>query len=258
MEQMSGPDTAIRRMTAEIRAILGEGIPSIYLHGSAAIGDFRPGWSDIDLLVLTREPIPEDRARELKGLRQTLGDPIYRVFEGGMLSLDAFLTDATDRVVYWGTSSERIAERYVFNSLSRLDLLDHGILLCGREVRDRISRPTEAGLQRDIAAHLETIRKYARFTGRSLYTFGWLLDISRCLYTLRTGRIIGKTAAGEWALETGLCPVPEALGYALAVRRSPIEYLEREETKDRAEALDPAVQRYADVLEQELQVIQLP
>ncbi len=259
MEQMSGPDTAIRRMTEEICAILGEDIPpSIYLHGSAAIGDFRPGWSDIDLLVLTGEPIPEDRALGLRGLRQALGDPVYRAFEGGMLSLDAFLTEIPDRVVYWGTSGERIAEKYDFNSLSRMDLLDHGILLCGREVRDRISRPTEAERRRDIAAHLETIRKYARFTGRSLYAFGWLLDISRCLYTLRTGRIIGKTAAGEWALESGLCPEPEALGYALTVRRSPIEYRDRAETLDRAEALDPAVQRYADVLEQELQVMQLP
>ena len=44
MEQMSGTDTAIRWMTEEISAILGEDIPpSIYLHGSAAIGDFRPG-----------------------------------------------------------------------------------------------------------------------------------------------------------------------------------------------------------------------
>ena len=51
MEQMSSPDTAIRRMTAEIRALLGEDIPSIYLHGSAAIRDFQPGWSDIDLLI---------------------------------------------------------------------------------------------------------------------------------------------------------------------------------------------------------------
>ena len=32
----------------------------------------------------------------------------------------------------------------------------------------------------------------------------------------------------------------------------------RSEIFDRAEALDPAVQRYADVLEQELQVMQLP
>ena len=33
-----------------------------------------------------------------------------------MLTLDAFLSKKTDRVVYWGTSGERITDRYAFDS----------------------------------------------------------------------------------------------------------------------------------------------
>lgn len=45
-----------------------------------------------------------------------LDNPYYRSFEGGMLTLDAFLSKKTDRVVYWGTSGERITDRYAFDS----------------------------------------------------------------------------------------------------------------------------------------------
>ena len=240
---------SICRMTDVICRILGDRAPSVYLHGSAAVGDYREGWSDIDLLVLTEQTIDPAQAQRLVGLRQTLGDPVFRAFEGGMLSLEAFLQNTPDRVVYWGTSGERITDRYDFNSLSRLDLLENGVLLHGREVRDRMHRPTAAELRADIAAHLDTVRRYAHLTGKSLYTFGWLLDISRCLYTLRTGGILPKTKAGEWALSEGLCPVPEALALALRARKEPLVYGRAQVVLDRAGALNRDIQRYGDVLE---------
>ena len=94
--------------------------------------------------------------------------------------------------------------------------------------------------------------KYAQSTGRSFYSFGWMLDIARCIYTLRTGKIIAKTDAAEWALENNLCPDPDALRFALKVRRSPLEYKDDKETFDYAETLAKPIQRFADILEKEL------
>lgn len=99
---------AIQRMINKIAEILAPCMPSIYLHGSVVAGDFRLGWSDIDILVLTESKITEEQAKMLVGLRQTMladepGNPYYRSFEGGMLTLDAFLSKKPDRVVYWGT-----------------------------------------------------------------------------------------------------------------------------------------------------------
>ncbi len=88
--------------------------------------------------------------------------------------------------------------------------------------------------------------------GRSFYSFGWMLDIARCIYTLRTGKIIAKTDAAEWALENNLCPDPDALRFALKVRRSPLEYKDDKETFDYAETLAEPIQRFADILEKEL------
>jgi len=57
-----------------------------------------------------------------------------------------------------------------------------------------------------VERHYGAIRKHAVTTDESLYAAGRLLDIARCLYTLRTGKVIARTQAGRWALEQGLAP----------------------------------------------------
>lgn len=249
--------SSIDKMVRRIVDILYSCVPSIYLYGSVTLDDFKLGWSDIDLLVLTQEPISEGRANQLVHLRQTMlaedpDNPYYRSFEGGMLTTNAFLSGEPDRVVYWGTSGERIATRHVFDSFSMSELLDSGILIYGEDVRGLFTRPTYSDLKEDVRCHYETIRQYAGETGRELYSYGWLLDISRCIYTLRTGKIIAKTVAGEWALREKICPCVDALTKALEVRREPMKYRNDVSSLDYAETLGEAIQRYADVLEIEL------
>ena len=248
---------SINKMVREINGILSDCEPSIYMYGSSALNDFRLGWSDIDILVLTEKQITEKQAQKLVGLRQAMlerepGNPYYRCLEGGMLTLDALLHRGTDRVVYWGTSGERITDSYLFDSFCMTELIESGVLLLGKDIRPQLKVPTFDNLYADVRHHYETIRKYAQKTGRSFYSFGWMLDIARCIYTLRTGRIITKTEAGEWALENSLCPNPDALEFSLKVRRNPLDYKEKKQVFDYAETLAEPIQRFADVLEKEL------
>ena len=90
--------------------------------------------------------------------------------------------------------------------------------------------------------------------GRSLYSFGWMLDIARCIYTLHTGKIIAETDDAGWVMENNLCPDSDALRIALEVRRSPLEHKEDKQTFDYAEMLGEPIQRFADVLEKELDI----
>jgi predicted nucleotidyltransferase len=104
---------AIQIMTHEITAILGENALSVYIYGSVALDDFKLGWSDIDILVLTRREITEEYAETLVRLRQALlerypGNPYFRSFEGGMRSLDAFLASESERTVYWGQAGSAL------------------------------------------------------------------------------------------------------------------------------------------------------
>ena len=158
-----------------------------------------------------------------------------------------------DRVVYWGTSGEKITDTYVFDSFSMAELIESSTLLYGRDIRGQLKAPIYSDLYADVKRHYETIRMYVQKTDRNLYSFGWLLDIARCLYTLRTGKIIAKTAAADWALENNLCPVPNALKIAVKVRKAPLLYEADKQMLDYAETLGESIQRFADVLEKELE-----
>lgn len=65
---------------------------TVYLTGSAAVGDYRHGWSDIDMLFLTSASLSEKAATSLVNLRQAYGDdPYIPKIEGGVVPFCAFL-----------------------------------------------------------------------------------------------------------------------------------------------------------------------
>ena len=59
---------AINTMALEIAGIAP--LHSFWLYGSVVLDDFRLGWSDIDLLVLTVSPLTDGQAHRLLTLRQ--------------------------------------------------------------------------------------------------------------------------------------------------------------------------------------------
>lgn len=248
---------AIRRMIEEIDAALDHGLHSLWLYGSAVLDDFRLGWSDIDFIAFADDPIPEDQAQRLLTLRQDLSarcpeDPYYRCFEGVTCCLSEYRAGSYTRLVYWGTSGQRVTARWGLDVFSRLELAKYGRLVYGERDEDLFSMPTRAELAEGVRRHYEGIRRYAVQTDESLYSCGWLLDMARCLYTLRQGDVIGKTQAGEWALREHLFPEEAALQRTLLIRRDPLTYRDRPEVKAWLHSLGPTVQRYADVLEKEL------
>jgi hypothetical protein len=242
---------AINTMAVSIQRILADAQPSIYLYGSVTAEDYQHGWSDVDLLVLTRDVITVPQADALVHLRQVLSardpdTPHYRLFEGGMLDLGSFLTGEETRAVYWGTTGERIKTRHDFSAFDRLSLLQSGRLLLGRDVRRHIELPDYGEAVAAVSAHLQTIREHGR-GARSIYAYGWLLDIARCMYVLVNGRPSTKTAAAQWALDERVCPCPAELSMALTVRRNP-ELIRDESVLDYAEGLTKAIREFADML----------
>ncbi len=245
-------DTALHAFVEAIMSQLPGAEPSAYLYGSATLNDFRPGWSDIDLLVLTDRPLADEELARLVPLRQTLmpPSPYYRMMEGGVVPLDDFLSQAPSRTVYWGTTGQRIQPVHALSPFDLWLLHQHGRLLHGPEVRSHIPAPSRSDLTAAIGRHLSAIRQHGH-GAPTLYAFGWLLDTSRGLYTLETGEVIAKTAAGEWALQHHLCPDEDALRLALSVRRDP-SLITHADVRARAESLGPAIQRFASVLEHAL------
>ena len=246
----------ISGMAAAVRDILGDRFLSMYLYGSVTLDDFRPGWSDIDVLILTRSSVNRQEAQKLLQLRQKLAkerqESLYRAFEGVILPLAALEEGQTGKVVYWGTSGERIRESFMMDVFSGYELLHRGRLVFGDSIQWKMPLPRYEDLVEGVKSHYHTIRQYAKETGDNLYACGWLLDIARCLYTLRCRDVIGKMQAGEWALQNGLCPAKETLSKTLEIRRSPLVYRDDPAVKAWLKTLGPDVQAFADVLEEEL------
>ena len=229
---------------------------SLYLYGSAVLDDFRPGWSDIDILCLTEQPLDEQAAQSLVYLRQLLvekhSNKLFRSFEGAILSRDAFFNNRPDRVVYWGTGGERLMGSYALDPFSLLLLKEQGIAMAGEDIRDSLPTPLRQDLVAAIAQHLDTIRRHAVTTGGGIYSAGWLLDIARCLYTLQTNCVISKTGAAQWAIANALAPNMPLMQAVLTLRQDPSLLGQEPYTTEWLSSLGPDIQRFADVLEREL------
>ncbi len=248
---------SIEILVERVKQVLWGNDIIVYLFGSICLDDFKLGWSDIDILILTKDIISEKQAKQLVNLRQTLleeykGNLYFRSFEGGILSINEFLSNKVERVVYWGTSGERIADNYCFDVFSTMELIDSGILIHGKDIRSQIQYPTYDKITEAVRNHYQSVRKYAVNTERNLYSVGWMLDIARCLYTLSEGKIISKTQAGYWAIENNFVPNVEVMNKALKIRENPLDYRDNTEVQDWLEKLGPMIQEFADVLERRL------
>ena len=248
---------AVTRTLNEIGSRMDGRVDGAWLYGSAAMEDFRPGWSDIDFVVLINGPISENQAQSVLTLRQDMlkaepENPYYRSFEGVIASLDEYRSRSFRRLVYWGTSGQRITDRYVPDAFSRFELARYGKTVYGGNPWI-LPAPDREELVKAVRAHYETIRKYAVLTDETLYSCGWLLDIARCIYTLRYNDVIAKTQAGIWALEEHLFTDEDDLKRTVEIRKNPPAFKGSEETNRWLKGLGPTVQRCADVLEKELE-----
>ena len=153
----------MERMTREITAILGKKAHSLWLYGSVVLDDFRLGWSDVDFLALSSGPLTAEEAERLLLLRQRLsaqepGNPYYRCFEGIVADRDEYLRQDYTRVVYWGTSGQRVTDRVGEDVFARYELAKYGRPVFGNPDRSLFREPDRGSLVRAVRDHLRGIR----------------------------------------------------------------------------------------------------
>ena len=127
-------EAVLARTVAAYQAALGSRLIAGYALGSLAHGGFSPLVSDIDVgLVLQDPPAVKDKL----AIRA-----VARSLRTGGSALDERLS------VFWGTPSTLQGQRRGgrFPPLDRLDLLEHGRLLTGRDARACVARPSQVEL----------------------------------------------------------------------------------------------------------------
>lgn len=124
----------LARAVAAYRAALGSRLIAGYALGSLAHGGFSPLVSDVDVGLVLQDPL---RAKDNVTIHM-----VARSLRTGRSALDERLS------VFWGTPSTLQGQRRGgrFPPVDRLDLLDHGRLLTGRDTRACVARPGQAEL----------------------------------------------------------------------------------------------------------------
>ena len=248
---------AIHKMMHEIDSRADGHIYGAWLYGSVVLDDFQQGWSDIDFVTLIDGPVSESQAEKLLMLRQDMliaepDNPYYRSFEGVIANLYEIRSRSFQRLVYWGTSGQRVTNQFTPDVFSLFELANYSVPVYGEKAWI-LPTPGREELVNAVRGHYDAIRKYAVETNESLYSCGWLLDIARCIYTLRQNDVISKTQAGFWALEEYLFSDEAPLRKTLEIRQNPSSFKDRADIILWLKELGPVVQLYADVLEHELQ-----
>jgi hypothetical protein len=231
-------EAVLTHAVAAYAAALGSRLVAGYALGSLAHGGFSPLVSDVDLGLILADP---PRASDRLTIRRVAG----AVKAGGPAGSERLS-------VFWGTPSTLAGEVRGgrFPPLDRLDLLDYGRLLTGRDARDRVARPGRAEL---LVAGAEfalgslggprslpdRLREWSRGRPGHDYATGEIRDPAllvsrgprrltkivlfpvRFLFTAETGRVGTNGLAAEHYLARADAPAAELVTEALAWRERP-------------------------------------
>jgi hypothetical protein len=209
----------VAALVASHTASLDERLPGVvealYLVGSVALGDYRPGMSDVDFVAIASRPLgPSDRAAlaavhgELAEVSATHYDGCY-VNRARLATLPVGGEEAPHSVEGEFRATDGCAQ---LNPVTWMELRQCGVALRGPAAAAMVAAPADAVVRSwlldnlqtywlDIAALRETA--VAGKDDREPFEAGpvlWgTLGPPRLHYTLAQGSIVSKTEAGRYA-----------------------------------------------------------
>jgi len=234
-------EAVLAEATAAYREALGPRLAAAYALGSLAHGGFSPLVSDVDLSLILTDPVHESDADTV----QAVADAV----RAGGSELHSRLS------VFWGTPSTLSgrSDGGRFPPLDRLDLLEHGRLLVGREARAGLRRPDRnellvtgaefaldflgpgrgstspaaqalGSLSPDGRSAIESVRHPEQLVSRGArYLTKMVLFPVRFLYTAATGRLGTNEAAVDHHVVGDKVPARRLVAAALSWRTTPPE-----------------------------------
>jgi predicted nucleotidyltransferase len=185
------------------RALFGERLVAAYALGSLAHGGFSPLVSDVDLALLIADPLADTDPAAIAAVAE-------RVRAAG--------SELHERLsVFWSTPGALAGDTPVgrFPPLDRLDLLEYGRLLLGRDVRVGMRRPDHAELVVGgaefaldyLGDSTEQIRDpQALITAGTRRVTKVVLFPVRFLFTAATGAVGTNHTAVTWFLRSRTAP----------------------------------------------------
>ena len=203
--------SVIEEFVVQSRNILKDNLVGIYLHGSAVMGCFNARKSDIDLLVVVEEDIPDDIKRsymdmvvhlnelapekgiELSIVKESVCNPfIYPTpFElhFSVTHLNWYRSNPEDYVEKMKGTDKDLAAHFTI-------IYHRGKTLYGKDIRD-VFEPVSSGdymdsIWSDIEGAAEEIFENPMYM---------ILNLCRVLAYKKEGLILSKQEGGEWGIK---------------------------------------------------------
>ncbi len=195
-------DPLLSEFVRALRAVLGQQLISVVLHGGIAFHDLAPGYSDLDFLAVTEGDLGEAVCRPLVDVRTSLRTQhgaLGAMLEGAFLPRKMLDPSVPGKAFWWGTSGERPWDANKLGWFVCKLLRDRGIILWGEDVRPEIPEPTPHDLLQDLLAGCD--QGIAHGQGGSLHSIDWLLTAARSLHWLRCSVLSSKSEAADWGRE---------------------------------------------------------
>lgn len=230
----SRPDVneILGRLLDNAKRILKDRFVGMYLFGSLANGDFDEA-SDVDILIVTTDEIPEDAFRALSAMHEEitgLDSPWNFQLEVSYIPKDALRRydpannkhphldrGRGEKLKLMRHDSDWVIQRHI--------LRERGIIVEGTSPKDLIDPVSSEDLKQAVVDIMNGWIKGFLDDSRILESRGYqsytVLTLCRILHTYMHGTIVSKPAAAEWArrtLDPGWIPLIER---AWAGRQNP-------------------------------------
>ncbi|MFD0970331.1 aminoglycoside adenylyltransferase domain-containing protein [Plantactinospora endophytica] len=215
------PHPLVRQLLVDYLAIVDAELPGrvegLYLVGSVALDDFRPGVSDVDFVAVTAEPLLPDAARAVGRTHARMARRHRRPhFDGIYVTWQDLAADPSTTVDALDAHEGRVRRRGPDGGdpVAWHTLAEHGVPVRGPRREDvevwTDRRALAAWTHRNLD---EYWRRWLHATSRTVSAQGFagltaqgpawgVLGVSRLHYTLATGEITSKSGAGRYARET--------------------------------------------------------
>lgn len=207
----------VNTLVTEFQNLLSGNLIGVYLHGSLALGGFKPERSDIDLLVVTGQRIELEVKKEIIELLLRISRFPRPVEISFLVEKDIF--PYKNPLPYDLHYSEKWRERLLqdvrdegwrrWDDGIRLDpdlaihitvLHKYGILLYGKAIAEALPDVPEQDFRNELLVDLREATK-----NRLHNPIYFVLNACRIEAYLREGKILSKDAGAEW----GLAELPE-------------------------------------------------
>ncbi len=213
-------------------AVLGDALVGAYLVGSHALG-CADEWSDVDVLAVVTSAPSGAALDGLRAMHGVLPDRIAHL-EGSYAPLADLASPMSLGRKWWyvdnGSRTLELSD-HDNNAHHRWTLREHGIALSGPPPAELVPPVSPDTLRAEaigvVRERAEGIEAEPELLGNGWYQPYLVLTLCRALYTCREGAVIGKTAAGQWALDHVPAEHHPLIRAAIAARPHPWERVHR-------------------------------